>query len=89
MKYKLVIIFTILFLASPVVRVHAEETIKRRPDQAEFVTESHVRLTTESLTIAEITESTPASQNTTSFWDYLTQSVSAFLQSLRDIFRLN
>lgn len=89
MKYKLLIIFTILFLASPVVRVYAEETTKRRPDQAEFVTESHVRLTTESLTIAEITESTPASQSTTSFWDYLTQSISAFLQSLRDIFRLN
>lgn len=73
-----------LVLAPTVLAV--DDTVKRRPDQAEFVTESHVRLTTESLTIAEITESTPSTQSTTSFWDYLTQSFSAFLQSLRDIF---
>lgn len=89
MKYRLLIVLTILTLiASPVVSA-ADDTTKRRPDQAEFVTESHVRLTTESLTIAEVTESTAASSSSTSFWDYLTQSISAFLQSLRDIFRLN
>ncbi|GAB4026186.1 MAG: hypothetical protein Fur0011_0940 [Candidatus Microgenomates bacterium] len=89
MKYKLLLIITILFLASSGSQVQAEEIIKRRPDQAEFVTESHVRLTAKSLAIAEIAESTPASQSTTSFWVYLTQSVSSFLQSLRNIFRLN
>lgn len=89
MKYRLLIILTILTLiTSPVVSA-ADDTTKRRPDQAEFVTESHVRLTTESLTIAEVTESTAASSSSTSFWDYLSQSFSAFLQSLRDIFRIN
>lgn len=76
----------ILLLISVPTVIAADDTLKRRPDQAEFVTESHVRLTTKSLTIAEITESTPATQSTTSFWDYVTQSFSAFLQSLRDIF---
>lgn len=86
MKYKLALLLMILLLISAPTVFAADDTLKRRPDQAEFVTESHVRLTTESLTIAEVTESTPATQSTTSFWDYVTQSFSAFLQSLRDIF---
>lgn len=89
MKYKLFLVLTALLLALPMHSFAADTTTKRRPDQAEFVTESHVRLTTESVKIAEVTESTPASQNADSFWDYLTQSFSAFIQSLRDIFRLN
>ena len=88
MKYKLVLLLTILVLATNPSVSSAEETTKRRPDQAEFVTEGHVRLTTESLTIAEITDSTTAPQHKTSFWDYLTQSLSAFIQSLRDMFRI-
>lgn len=85
---KIIISLLLLFLAFSSVSAQ-DTTTRRRPDQVEFVTESHVRLTTESVTIAEITESTPASQSTTSFWEYLTQSISAFLQSLRDIFNLS
>ena len=88
MKHKLVLLLTILLLATTPSVSAAEETTKRRPDRAEFVTESHVRLTTESLTIAEITESSAASKSATSFWDYITQSFSAFINSLRDIFNL-
>ncbi len=88
MKDKLVLLLTILLLATSPSVSAVEETTKRRPDRAEFVTESHVRLTTESLTIAEITESSAASESSTSFWDYVTQSFSAFINSLRDIFNL-
>lgn len=78
-----------IFLASPMPSLAADETTRRRPDQAEFVTESHVRLTTESLTIAEVTEATSAAASRPSLWDYLTQSISAFLQALREIFNLD
>lgn len=89
MKYKVLILLTLISLTSPTLALAADETIRRRPDQAEFVTESHVRLTTESLTIAEVTEATPTATSRPSLWDYLTQSISAFLQSLRDIFNLS
>lgn len=90
MKYRFLILLTVLTLAtSPVVVNAADDTTKRRPDQAEFVTESHVRLTTESLTIAEVTEATTSVAPKTSMWEYLTQSLAAFLESLRGIFSLS
>lgn len=89
MKYKALLLTMAIILASPMPSLAADETTRRRPDQTEFVTESHVRLTTESLTIAEINEATPTPNPTTSFWDYLNQSFAAFIQSLKAIFNLN
>lgn len=80
----------ILCLIVAVSTVSAQDTTtRRRSDQTEFVTETHVRLTTQSLTIAEVKEATPPPTTKTTLIDYLSQSISAFLQSLRDIFNLN
>lgn len=73
-----------LVLAPTVLAV--DDTVKRRPDQAEFVTESHVRLTTESLTIAEVTEATPTSPANQGFLAMLKESWFDFVQSIRNLF---
>ena len=65
-----------------------DQTTTRRPDQAEFETETQVRLTPLHVTVAEVTEATPSSSSSRSqtWWDYLHQSLSAFIQAIRAIF---
>lgn len=89
MKYRFLFLFLLVALSFAPPLSAADSTTRRRPDQPEFVTESHVRLTTESLSIAEVQVATPAAQPPSTLWDYLTQSFSAFVQSLRDIFSSN
>lgn len=92
-KSAIVIVLSLIMFsvfAMPVRTVNAaDDTTKRRPDRAEFVTKSHVRLTTESLTIAKVTEATPSPDNSTNLLDFISQSLSALLQFLRDILNLN
>jgi hypothetical protein len=85
MKKIILALFVLLVLSTPHVQA-ADTTTRRRPDNAEFVTESHVRLTTESLTIAEVSDSTPSPSPNPNLWDLVRQSFSAFVQSIRDIF---
>lgn len=77
---------TLLLGHSPVLA--QDTTTTRRPDQTEFETETQVRLTPLHLTVAEVTEATPSSPSSHSqtWWDYLRQSLSAFIQAIRDIF---
>lgn len=89
MKYLFTLVLILVVFTTSSSVLAADQTTKRRPDQTEFVTETHVRLTTDSLTVAEVQTATAAPTETSSLWDYLTQSVSAFLNSLRDIFNLN
>ncbi len=84
-SWVLILTLTLLLAATPMARA-ADQTIQRRPDNAEFVTETHVRLTTESLTIAEVTEATPSPSTPASFWEFLSQSFAAFIQAVRALF---
>ncbi|MBP9702070.1 hypothetical protein KBD69_00135 [Candidatus Woesebacteria bacterium] len=87
MKYRFLILLTVITLTtSPVVVSAADDTTKRRPDRAEFVTESHVRLTTESLTIAEVTEATPTSPANQGLLMMLKESWLDFVESIRNLF---
>ena len=86
MKYRFLILLTILTLATSPVVSAADDTTKRRPDRTEFVTESHVRLTTESLTIAEVTEATPTSPANQGLLMMLKESWLDFVESIRNLF---
>lgn len=85
-SYLLILITAVALTSAPLTVRAADDTLKRRPDNAEFVTETHVRLTTESLTIAEIAEATSTPTAPQSFWEYLSQATAAFLQAIRDLF---
>ncbi len=77
--------FMFLLLAQPVSAF--DTTTKRRPDKTEFVTESHLRLTSPTIQVAEVVTATPPAATHVGFVEYLSQSYSAFIQALRDIFR--
>jgi len=79
------ITLTLLLWASPAVA--QDTTTKRRPDKTEFVTESQVRLTTESLTVAEISAATPPAQANPSFWDLVVQSWQDFANAIKSLFK--
>jgi hypothetical protein len=63
-----------------------DETTKRRPDKTEFVTESHVRLTTASVTVAEVSEATAPATTSTSWWDIVMDAWTNFVGAIRSLF---
>lgn len=87
MKYLalIFIFFSFVLMSSPVLA--QDTTTKRRPDKAEFVTESQVRLTTESLTVAEVSLATPPAQANPSFWDLVVQSWQDFIIAIQSLFK--
>lgn len=86
MKYGFVIfgLFSFFILTSHVAA--QDTTTKRRPDQTEFVTETQVRLTTESLTVAEVSLATQSVQPDPGFWEFVVQSWQDFLSAIKSLF---
>lgn len=86
-KIIIAIFVTTNLLASPSLVSAQDMTTKRRPDNAEFVTDTQVRLTTESLTVAEIQEvKGEGSAERPNLWAQIMQSLQDFLATIRDIF---
>lgn len=83
-------LFIITFMATSLffaTQVQADnQTIKRRPDNPSFVTETQVRYSSTTATIAQVDQATKSGNPSFGLWQTIKQSWQDFLSSVRNLF---